>query len=185
MKKLLIAALLVATACSAQSQRGAARRADAIASSVPSQLGDAYDVTAVGAKLIAIDVNSPGTVHVSAHRGVVTLSGAARTASEKNQYVQAARSISGVKAVVDRLRVDSSLRGAPKTLSDAALAAKVKSALIAQTGVNALHVSVRSRAGMVTLAGTAPTPAMHEAIVQTVRSVSGVVGVVDRVTVRP
>jgi len=65
------------------------------------------------------------------------------------------------------------------------LAARVASALAAQTGVNATRVKPTARDGVVTLTGSAPTGAVKETMLATARGVPGVRTVVDKIEVQP
>jgi osmotically-inducible protein OsmY len=177
--------LVLLCACTAQQQQSAQQNTQVLASAAPSFAKSAYLVTAVGTKLAAIDVDATTSVHIAAtSAGVVTLSGEAHSAAERVQYVTAAKSVPGVIGVLDRLRVNPNLRGVRGTVSDAALTASVSAAIAGQAGTNVFRVTPSVHDGVVTLHGTAPTPAIHETIVSAVRHVRGVRRVVDRITVR-
>lgn len=167
----LVAAL---AACTAQQQHSASDTAN-----------DAYLTTAVGAKLASIDVDATTRVHVTADNGVVTLSGAAHDAAERAKFADAAKSVNGVKAVKDDMHVDPHAEGLRGQTSDAALAARISAAIAEQAGVNALHVKPSVHQGDVTLTGTVPSASVHQTILQTVRGISGVKSVRDRIDVSP
>jgi hyperosmotically inducible periplasmic protein len=61
-----------------------------------------------------------------------------------------------------------------EVLGDAALTAKVRSALIAEPGLNSLTIDVEASAGIVTLRGTADTAANRDKAVQLASNVEGV-----------
>jgi hyperosmotically inducible protein len=61
-----------------------------------------------------------------------------------------------------------------EALGDAALTAKVKSALIAEPGLNSLTIDVDVSGGIVTLRGTADTPANRDKAAQLASNVDGV-----------
>jgi osmotically-inducible protein OsmY len=73
---------------------------------------------------------------------------------------------------------------AQKQSLDAALDVRVSAAIAAQAGVNTFHVAPLAHNGVVTLTGTAPSHEIDHIIVQTVRGVPGVKGVVDHISVR-
>jgi osmotically-inducible protein OsmY len=152
-------------------------------SAAPAAVKDGYLVVAVKGKLAAVDVNSSTAVGVSASDGVVTLTGEARTASERNAYVRAARSVSGVKTVVDKIAIDPHLVGLRQRTRDAALAAKVAAAIAGQAGVNVFHVTPSAHGGVVTLTGTVARASTARTIVATARGVSGVTRVVNRIAI--
>jgi osmotically-inducible protein OsmY len=175
-KWLITAAALAAllASCSAQEQRSASTSAN-----------DAYLVTAVGAKLATIDIDAVTRVHISANRGIVTLTGQARSAQERMRYEDAAKSVSGVKAVRDELSINPRAEGLRGQASDAALAARISAAIAGQAGVNAFHVQPSVHEGQVILRGRVPSQAIHQTILQTVRGISGVKSLVDGITVGP
>jgi hyperosmotically inducible protein len=61
-----------------------------------------------------------------------------------------------------------------EVFGDAALTAKVRSALIAEPGLNSLTIDVEASAGIVTLRGTADTAANRDKAVQLASNVEGV-----------
>jgi osmotically-inducible protein OsmY len=168
----IAAAALALTACTAQQQQRAS-----------SDANDAYLVTAVGAKLASIDVDAVTRVHVAASHGVVTLTGQARSAQERARYDDAARSVSGVTAVQDKLTINPQAEGLRGQAADTALTARISAAIAGQSGVNAFRVQPSVHQGMVTLRGTVPSQSIHQTILQTVRGVSGDKSIDDRITV--
>jgi osmotically-inducible protein OsmY len=171
----LVAALCAfLAACSAQQQQQAQRSAQSTTLAA-----------AVQAKLTTIDADASTTVTVDANDGVVTLTGQAHDARERSQYETAAADVPGVKRVVDRLTINSKLRGPRETFADAALATKVNANIAAQAGVNVARVKTSVRDGVVTLSGTLPSVSVKATILDTVRKTSGVKSVVDRIEVKP
>ena len=120
---------LALTACSAQQQQKASTSAN-----------DTILVGAVGTKIASIDVDAVTRVHVAANQGVITLTGEALSAQEKQQYEDAAKSVSGVTAVQDELVINPRTEGLRGQTADAALAARISGAIAGQAGVNAFHV---------------------------------------------
>lgn len=162
-------------ACTAQQQNQAQRSAQSVAL-----------VTSVHAKLATIDPDSTTAVKVNASAdGVVTLTGEARSPAQRAAFDSAAASVSGVKRVDDKLRVNSALRGPKETFAEVALGAKVAANIAAQTGVNAANVKPEVHDDVVTLSGTAPSAAVKATILDTARKTSGVGRVIDRIEVKP
>lgn len=168
------ALVLVLAGCNAQQQ-----------SSASSTANDAYLVTAVGTKIATVDVDAVTRVHISANHGVVTLSGQAHSAQERLRYENAAKSVNGVTGVRNELTVNPQAEGLRGQASDAALTARISTAIAGQAGVNAFHVQPAVHQGNVTLRGTANSESVHQTILQTVRNVPGVKSVVDQITVKP
>lgn len=137
----------------------------------------------VQAKIAAVDPATVSLVHVNVDHAVVTLSGQVHSATERAKVDEAARSVSGVRSVNDHLVVNPKAPTADEITKDLELQAKVKTALAAQTGVNALKVQVSSHGGAVTLDGEVPTKAVHDVVLETVHGVPGVRSVIDRLHV--
>jgi osmotically-inducible protein OsmY len=145
-----------------------------------SDMNDAFIAAQIHTKLVAIDPATVSLVKVDVAQGVVTLSGQVHSQTERDKVDEAARSVSGVKRVNDRLAVNPKAPTANEIAGDVSLQAKVKAALAAQTGVNALKVAVSVHAGVVALEGTYASAALHEVILETVRGVRGVRRIEDR-----
>ena len=67
---------------------------------------------------------------------------------------------------------------------DAAITAKVKSAILAEPGLKSLQISVDTKDGTVTLSGTVDNADLRERAKQLASSTSGVKGVVDQLNVK-
>lgn len=144
---------------------------------------DALLAAQVQAKIAGVDAATVGLVHVSSDNGTVTLTGKIANMNERAAMEKAARGVSGVQTLIDQVVVDASAPTAAQLESDLALSAKVHTALVAQTGVNAADIHVDVHRGVVTLTGHVPSPA-HKAVVdQTVRGVKGVASVVDKLEI--
>lgn len=138
----------------------------------------------VMAKLVTVDVDSATSVRVAQDHGVITLTGQARSATERDQYARAAASVDGVTSVRNQLAINPRVQGASEDAQDAALALRVSATIAAQSGVNAFHVTPSVHQGVVTLSGNVPNRATEDVIVQAVRGFSGVKSVVNRIAVR-
>lgn len=139
---------------------------------------------AIKARLAGTDIDSTTRVSVIVRNGVVTLRGTVADAATKEREAKSVRSMRGVKAVNDELRVGHVGPGAAQALTNAAIVAGVESALTAQAGINVTSVRVTADAGRVTLAGTAPTAAIKSTLLRSARRAPGVRNVVDRITVK-
>lgn len=162
---------------------GAAATAGTLGNRAGAVAHDALIYAAVRGHLIDVDVDSATALHVDVDHGIVTLSGEARTAAERARYVAATQAVSGVMRVRDEIAINPQLRGPSETTRDDALAVSVYAALVAQSGVNAFHVSARVRDGVVTLEGNVPNGSIERTIVTTAGGVQGVRHVVNRLTI--
>ena len=73
---------------------------------------------------------------------------------------------------------------AAAAVDDAAITAKVKTAVIGEPGLSALKIDVDTKDGVVTLTGTVDSAAMKDRAQQVAQSVSGVRSVVDNLVVK-
>lgn len=166
------AGIIVLVGCSPSSQQRA-----------KNDLNDAFIAAQVRAKIATVDPATVSLVKVDVLNRGVTLTGQVHSAQERSNVDVAARSVANVTRVDDRLTVNPKAPTADEMAADLSLQAKVQTALAAQTGVNALKVRVSVHAGVVTLEGTAASPAVHELVLETTHGVPGVKRVVDRVRV--
>jgi hyperosmotically inducible protein len=154
--------------------------------SVTTKFKDSLLTAAVRTKLLSEDIDSAKRVGVNVVAGVVTLSGRVGSAAEKTRAVAAARSVRGVTSVQDsQLTVGSVGPSVAQSVDDAGLAAKVEGAMVAQAGVNVSGVGVKAKAGVVTLTGHVPTPAIKSTMVEAAKKASGVRNVIDQIVVKP
>lgn len=123
--------------------------------------------------------NRPITVAVN--RGAVTLSGVVDTYPEKRQAEKAALRIRGVNAVTERLTVRSTWG----ITSDAMIARAANEALKRAVEVPSDCVTATVDKRCVTLTGSTPWQFQRAACERAIRSLHGLSGVVNDVTVRP
>jgi hyperosmotically inducible protein len=174
-------------------------------------LADSWITTQVYAKFFA-DRDIKGrnlTVHTD--RGVVTLTGAVESATEHDRAVSTAKSVDGVKQVVDKLsmvapgkaaghsgpsgtvsRDAESLKAHAKTaadrvgkeISDTLVTSKVQAMFYLDRDVKAADIDVTTRGGIVTLTGAVANEAVRKKAVADARSTDGVKQVVDKLTIK-
>jgi osmotically-inducible protein OsmY len=170
-------------ACSSQQQQQAQTDAQQLYSSAPDAAKDAYLTAAVASKLAAVDVDAATSVQIAVQGGVATLSGQAHDRAERDRYDAAAKSVDGIVSVRDAVAINPRLRGPREQTADTTLQARVSAAIAAQAGVNVFQVTPTIHGTDVTLAGTVPSRSVARTIVETVRGVTGVTGVDDRLVV--
>jgi hyperosmotically inducible protein len=126
-------------------------------------------------------------IRVEARSGNVILRGAVGTESEKSAAASIAESVEGVRTVENLLEIQPSLtsqspssRSLGETLDDAALAAKVRTALRLDKETRPLRLEVSARGGAVVVGGSVPSESLRTRVLERVASVSGVETVDDR-----
>jgi hyperosmotically inducible protein len=145
-------------------------------------LHDGLILATVKAKLTQEDPDSATTLGVSVRDGVVQLKGTVRDAAHRSHDVASARAVSGVRVVVDELRVDPHGPRPGLELSEAALEARIITACTAQVGFQP-HVGVHVDHGVVTLSGTVENAKIRQTIATTARGTTGVRKVVDHIRI--
>jgi osmotically-inducible protein OsmY len=121
-------------------------------------------------------------VGVTAKDGVVTLSGHLETFAEKYAAERAAQRVGGVKAVAVELDVRL---GAGGQRTDAEIAGAADSALLWNTLVPEERIKVMVEKGWITLSGEVDWNYQRDNAFKAVRSLLGVVGVSNDITLRP
>lgn len=145
---------------------------------------DAWICAQVRASAAALDPATVSLIKVSCAPGVVTMTGQVRSKEERGQLIAAARKIDGVKTVVAHIEINAKAPTGNEIADDLTLATKVRVAIAGQTGVNALNIDVSAHRSIVTLSGKVPSPALKTVAVDAARGVTGVKGVVDKLTVQ-
>jgi len=121
-------------------------------------------------------------IGVAVDRGVVTLTGHIDTYAEKAAIERALQRVQGVGAIA--LELDVKL--APNhQRSDTELAQALQSALAAQALVPASRITLKVEHGWVTMSGEVDWDYQRSTAERTVHQMTGVVGVSNRVTLKP
>lgn len=110
-------------------------------------------------------------IDVSVDHGIATLTGSVDNVLAKDRAVERARSLRGVRSVVDRIAV------VPVVRSDAQIRQDVESALVADPAADAYELRVTVNAGKVTLEGTVESygeRSLSEIVAKGVRGVRAV-----------
>ncbi len=144
-------------------------------------LRDTLIMSAVKARITAEYPDSTTSVRVSVADGVVTLRGTVRDVATHQHVVADTERTTYVKAVVDRIRVDSRTPRLRDQVGDVALATRVQAAIAAKLGIQ--RVTVHVEGGVATLTGTVPDAKTKRTILATTRGTAGIRNVVDRIRV--
>jgi len=152
-------------------------------------LGAAVDDTAittkVKAKFVGENQLKNSDISVTTTNGVVTLTGSAANSDAKSRAEALATVVDGVKSVDNEIQAPSVAdhlatkadRAAHKTedkVSDGWITAKVKSQLLADSGVSSKDIHVKTKNGVVVLSGNLSTAAQREHTVELAQQIKGV-----------
>lgn len=161
---------------------------------VQAEKSDAWITAKVKSSLAAHKNVSAFATDVDTRDGVVTLKGEAETRAEKELAGVYAKKVEGVREVRNMITVkgEAADDGAPERglgdealagIGNAALDARVKSALTGNKGTSALRTKVTAKDGRVTLEGTARSQAERDLAEEVAKSVEGVLSVDNKIKV--
>ena len=152
----------------------------------PAEHSDAWITTKVKtALLFHRNVSSSGTT-VYTKDGVVTLQGEATSQAQKELTTEYAKDIDNVKEVKNDMSIVKAPATAAPTLGDkiddASITAQVKSSLLSHHSTSALHTTVSTTDGVVTLGGIAKNDAEKSLVTKLTTDINGVVSVINNMT---
>ena len=199
----LLGRMAVATSASAQATRNASEL-----------MNDAWVTTQIHAKFFLDPDIKGRDINVDTTAGVVTLRGEVHSAAEHNQALAKAKETDGVKRVVDKLVVtpgdrpitaeirDKAAASLPrdkeqakaqartaadrvgKEISDTWITTQVEAMYFLDREVKGMQISVTTKGGVVTLAGTVDSDTARQKALADARSIEGVTQVVDKLAVK-
>jgi len=132
------------------------------------------------------DVSATGTT-VYVNDGVVTLEGVAGSEAEKELTSEYAKDVDNVKEVKNNMTIAATTPPAAPTtgdkIDDASITAEVKSSLFSHHSTSALHTSVSTADGVVTVSGVAKNDAEKSLVTKLATDINGVVSVINNMTI--
>src|ERR1700722_17190663 len=153
----------------------------------PAEHSDAWITTKVKtALLFHRDVSATGTT-VYTKDGIVTLQGEASSMAQKELTTEYAKDIDNVKSVNNEMTVAATPVAPDATtgdkIDDASITAEVKSSLLSHRSTSALHTTVSTTDGVVTLSGVAQNDAEKSLVTKLATDTDGVTGVINNMTI--
>ena len=150
--------------------------------------GNQVDDTVVTAKVktaLVADPNIKGLdIKVETSKGDVLLSGFVDSQQQIDRGVALAKRVEGVKNVDSRLTVKDANATLGNQIDDSLVTAKIKSALLADSTVKGLDISVVTYRGNVQLSGFVDSDMQRVHATELAKSVSGVVKVTDEINIK-
>jgi len=147
------------------------------------QFHDAAITAKVKTKLAADPQVNPFEIDVDTSKGVVYLSGAVDSWTERMEAESLARDTGGVVGVVNELSFGD--RSVGERLDDAVIASKVKAKLAADPDIDPFDIDVDVDLGVVTLRGEVAARYQKREAASIAMSTGGVREVHNRIRVRP
>jgi hyperosmotically inducible protein len=124
---------------------------------------------------------------VNVKDGVVTLSGEASSAAQKDLTTEYAKDVDNVKEVKNDMTIAKTPATANETvgekIDDASITAQVKSSLISHRSTSALKTKVETTDGVVTVSGIAKNAAEKTLVTKLVTDINGVNSVINNMTI--
>jgi osmotically-inducible protein OsmY len=153
----------------------------------PAEHSDAWiSMKVKSALLFHRNVSATGTT-VYTKDGVVTLQGVAASLAEKELTTEYAKDIDNVKEVKNDMTIAATPAVAGETMGDkiddASITAQVKSSLLSHRSTSALHTSVSTTDGVVTVTGIAKNDAEKSLVTKLATDINGVTSVVNNMTI--
>jgi len=153
----------------------------------PTVNSDAWVRDKVKATLLLHPSVSAGDTKVDFKDGIVTLSGNATSQAQKDLTTEYAKDIEGVKEVKNEMTVSKASKETPRTMGeridDASVTAQVKIALLFHRSTSALHTSVETKLGVVTVGGKAKNAAEKDLVTKLAYDVAGVSSVKNQMII--
>ncbi|MFQ6758293.1 MAG: BON domain-containing protein [Deltaproteobacteria bacterium] len=178
------AGILTSLGCAAAVVGGGAAGGYAVGTderSAGTMVDDAAITAKVKTELIGDKNIKARNIDVDTVAGVVVLSGYVDSSQEASRAGLIAKSVPGVARVKNELRVGSRTMG--QGVDDTVLGAKIKARLLEEPGVRSFNIDVDVYSGSVSVTGTVPSQEQKNTVLNLIRSVEGVKGVVDNLQI--
>lgn len=190
MKKVISTAVLLLAAFAVSGCAAALFGATATTGVVAAQersIGEAVDDTAIraelNARLLNEDIAALQRISTESVEGRVLLTGIVEDPNQKARAVNIARSISGVREVIDEIRVAETV-GFADTANDVWITSQLRAKLVADKDVMSLNYTIETMDGIVYLIGVARDDQELTRVVNHAQRVKGVKQVVSHVLTR-
>jgi len=132
------------------------------------------------------NVSATGTT-VYTKNGIVTLQGEASSMAQKELTTEYAKDVDNVKEVKNEMTIAKTPAKPTETIGekidDASITAQVKSSLLSHHSTSAVHTSVSTTDGVVTLSGIAKNDAEKSLVTKLVTDINGVTSVINNMTI--
>ncbi len=153
----------------------------------PAEHSDTWiGVKVKSALLFHRNVSATGTT-VNVTNGIVTLTGQASSVAEKELTTEYAKDVDNVKAVRNQMTIASIPASQDATIGDkiddASITAEVKSSLLSHHSTSAMHTTVSTTDGVVTLSGIAKNDAEKSLVTKLATDINGVTSVINNMTI--
>lgn len=176
----VIASTLSAAGCN-QTQDSAGKPPPA--TTVGTEIDDSVVTTAVKSALLADAEIKSFAFKVETRQGLVQLSGFVESQAQIDRALELVSHVAGVKGVENHV----SLKGATTVgnkVDDTTITAKVKAALLSDANIKSTDIAVATSKNEVQLSGFVEDQGQIDRAIEVARSVEGVTGVTNKMTIK-
>jgi len=160
----------------------------AVVAPAKTTVGNEIDDTVVTAKvksaLLGDKEIKPFNIKVETRKGVVLLSGFVDNQFQMDHAIAVARTAEGVKGIESGMTLRDGKVTAGNKVDDSIVTARVKSALLADTGVKSADIAVVTSKGEVQLSGFVDSQTQIDRVLVITRSVEGVQSVANQMSIK-
>jgi hyperosmotically inducible periplasmic protein len=154
------------------------------ATTMGTEVDDTLITSSVKSALLADPAIKSFDLQVETRKGTVQLSGYVDNQSQIDQALAVTRSVSGVAAVENGVTVKGSPSTAGTKIDDATVTMRVKSALLADSNIKSLDISVVTFKGEVQLSGFVNNQSQIDQAAQIARAADGASGVKNELRIK-
>jgi len=151
---------------------------------IGTEVDDSVITTKVRSALMSNEDIKSLDIKVKTHKGEVMLSGFADNQAQIDRSVAVAKGIEGVTNVDNKLSLKEGKQTVGNKIDDSVITTQVKSALLADSAMKSLEVSVTTRKGVVELSGFVDNANQSTHAVDVAKGVEGVSSVVDHMSIK-
>ncbi len=153
----------------------------------PAEHSDTWIGLKVNAALLFHRNVSATATTVNVTNGIVTLTGEASSLAEKELTTEYAKDVDNVKTVNNEMTIAKNPAVPSQTIGDkiddASISAQIRSTLLSHHSTSALHTTVSTTDGVVTLSGIAKNSAEKSLVTKLVTDINGVNSVINNMTI--
>ena len=151
---------------------------------VGTDIDDTVVTTRVRSALLANEDVKGMDIKAETRKGVVLLSGFVNNQSQVERAIMVVRTVEGVKGVENGMTLKEGKVTVGNTVDDGIMTSRVKSALISEPTIKSLDISVVTRKGEVQLSGFVDNQAQIDKAIMVARSVEGVKGLANELSIK-
>ncbi|MFZ6658147.1 BON domain-containing protein [Undibacterium sp. TJN19] len=148
------------------------------------EIDDAVITTKVKTALMNDETIKSMDVKIETRKGEVMLSGFADNQTQIDRSVSVAQTIEGVKKIDNKLALKEGKQTVGNKIDDSVITAGVKAAMLADTQVKSMDISVVTRKGEVQLSGFVDNDAQSARAIEIAKGISGVVNVINNLSIK-